>query len=104
MTGDNWTIFNITYDPNVVSGLGMVESNLSLARHEDVWEAPQGFANIYGVNTALDYVWANVSDFSVFAPMEVDITQVTNCVNISTANTIYNLTTNLTGVQGGWDR
>jgi len=69
---DSWLFLNVSYSH---SDLGNVnESTLAMAKYSGgIWRTnPATFANTYGVNTAANYVYANITKFgSIFAPLGV---------------------------------
>jgi len=71
LVGGSSLALNISYTD---ADLGDVsESTLAIARNDGSWETTtSNFANNYGVKTAQNYVYANITDFStgsVFAPL-----------------------------------
>ena len=65
VTADSWLFLNVSYNESDVSGVQ--EDSLKLWRHNGTtWHEVAG---VNGVNTAENYVYANITDFSVFAPL-----------------------------------
>jgi len=81
-----WINLNISYSNSDVSGIN--ESSLAIARNNGTWEKNTSkFANNFGVDTANNVVYANITGFgSVFAPlgMGMPVTNVSDCINITT--------------------
>ncbi len=64
---DSWAFINISYTD---VELGFVdESTLRLWKWDGSWIGPGGWASPNGVNTADNYVYANITQFSTFAPL-----------------------------------
>ena len=83
----SWIYINISYDDGDVIGLS--ESSLKLYRYNGTgWELVPGS----GVNTTANYVYGNVTSFSIFAPMGEPSTF---CQELSTANQVYTLNQNV---------
>ncbi|MEM4703092.1 MAG: M14-type cytosolic carboxypeptidase [Candidatus Pacearchaeota archaeon] len=62
-----WLFLNVSYNS---SDLGSVNENtLRMWKYNDSWYGPDSWANPNNVNTAQDYVYANITSFSVFAPL-----------------------------------
>lgn len=60
-----WVFLNISYNP----AIPVYETNLKMLRYNGtVWSN----ATNMGVNTAQNYVYANITEFSIFAPMELN--------------------------------
>jgi len=64
VTANSWLFLNVSYDPSDVSYVQ--EDSLRLWKHNGTWHEVAG---VNGVNTAENYVYANITDFSVFAPL-----------------------------------
>ncbi|MDD5182065.1 MAG: NosD domain-containing protein [Candidatus Nanoarchaeia archaeon] len=88
-------LFNITYTDEDTDN----EANLSMWRYNDTDWTQDGISAT-GVNETDNYVWADIAQFSVFAPMEyTPIILVTNCMNLTESNSIYKLDNSLSGTQ-----
>ncbi|HYN44925.1 MAG TPA: right-handed parallel beta-helix repeat-containing protein, partial [Candidatus Limnocylindrales bacterium] len=61
---DSWIALNVSYSSGDVAGLN--ESSLSMWRYNDTWSKVGG---LNGVNIGQKYVYANITAFSIFAPM-----------------------------------
>jgi|GEM_PF-1184378 len=61
---DSWIFMNLSYDQNET--LSINESSLRLWRYNGSWSKVSG---INDVNIDMNYVFANITDFSIFAPM-----------------------------------
>jgi parallel beta-helix repeat protein len=105
-SASSWLYLNVSYaDPG---DLGLVdESTLNMSKYNSTgggtwYTDPSVFANIYGVDTANDYVYANITNFgSIFAPLGSSAgAGAANCINI-TASGYYSLLNGLIGVQPG---
>jgi len=86
-TVDSWIYLNISYTDADVAGI--TESALTMWKHNGSWSqvsAPNG------VDTVNNYVYSNITEFSVFAPMMP--TPISSCTIISTPG-LYTLTTNI---------
>ena len=64
VTAKSWLFLNVSYNESDVSGVQ--EDSLKLWKHNGTWHEVAG---VNGVNTAENYVYANITDFSVFAPL-----------------------------------
>ncbi len=66
-----YLFLNISYNETEVVNLGIDESTLFLARNNGTWETDTSkFASTYGVNTAENYTYANITSFgSMFVPL-----------------------------------
>ncbi len=70
-TSSAWVYINFSYTPSDISSAGVNESTLRIWRYNGTgWEPVPG---TNAVNTAGRYVHSNLTRFSVFAPMGVDI-------------------------------
>jgi parallel beta-helix repeat protein len=105
-SASSWLYLNVSYaDPG---DLGLVDENtLNMSKYNStsggIWYTdPSAFANAYGVDTANDYVYANITNFgSTFAPLGSSAgAGAANCINI-TASGYNSLLNNLIGVQPG---
>jgi parallel beta-helix repeat protein len=77
-----WVYLNVSYDNSDIAGL--IEGSLRMWEHNGTdWNQISG---TNGVNAGENYVYANLSSFSVFAPMGFSTT-ITNCTTISTPGT-----------------
>ena len=64
VTADSWIFLNVSYEESDVSNVS--EYCLKMYRHNGtVWEEVPGSE----ANTAENYVWANITSFSIFAPL-----------------------------------
>ena len=98
MTPSGYTWLNITYTTGDLGSA--VESRLKMWRYNAAWSQ----VPTTGVNVVIHYAWANVSNFSMFAPMDYDTVPthsapVLNATDIpnnrTSANlTCYNISTN----------
>ncbi|MBR9682236.1 MAG: hypothetical protein GOV02_01040, partial [Candidatus Aenigmarchaeota archaeon] len=69
-SGTAWMLLNVTYNQTYVeTDLELDESSLIMYKHNGSWYDASAFANVYGVDTTNDYVYANISDFSIFSLM-----------------------------------
>jgi len=101
-TTSSWLNLNISYNnPDI---FGIVERSIFIARYNGSWETDTSkFANNYGIDTANNVVYANISNFgSIFAPLGESM-NVSNCKNLTWSDTVYTLIANLSGVQAGRD-
>jgi parallel beta-helix repeat protein len=97
-----WIFLNVSYKASDIPS--SVSDNLTLK----IWKYSSGqwWNSTYvgtpdTVDTTNKYVYANITNFSsIFAPMG-STAGVGNCMSLTAANSIYNLTTNLFGVQSG---
>jgi hypothetical protein len=64
VTADSWLFLNVSYNESDVSGVQ--EDSLRLWKRNGTWHEVAG---VNGVNTAENYVYANITEFSVFAPL-----------------------------------
>jgi len=67
VTANSWLFLNVSYsDADII---GVDEASLKMHRHNGTgWELADGLG-INGVNPALNYVYANITEFSIFAPL-----------------------------------
>ena len=63
VTADSWLLMNVSYSDTDISGVQ--ESTLRLWKHNGSWNEVGGS----GVNEAENYVYANITEFSIFAPL-----------------------------------
>ena len=78
MSANAFLFLNISYaDADVPSGVS--EASLNMSRYnETTWFTnPTTFSNIFGVGTSNNYVYANITNFSIFAPLAQDDTAPT---------------------------
>jgi hypothetical protein len=70
-SADSWLFLNVSYNETDLGSLD--ESTLRIAKNNGSWITdPSAFANNFGVNTADNYVFANITNFgSIFAPLGV---------------------------------
>ncbi len=61
---DSWLFLNVSYNDDEIAGIN--ENTLRIWQHDDVWSQ---VTVVNGVNTDQNYVYANITSFSVFAPM-----------------------------------
>ena len=87
VTPYSWLFLNVSYTP---SELGTVdESSLKMYRYNGTSEDWELVPGVNGVNTAEDYVYANISEFSIFAPMgAVEVLPVHNIDTVDDFSTI----------------
>ena len=87
---DSWIYLNVSYSSAAISGLN--ESNLRMWKNNGSWSEVPG---INGVDTTANFVYANISSFSIFAPLVFnDSTPPSITVNSPTST--YNTTVNQT--------
>ncbi|MCL6579097.1 MAG: DUF2341 domain-containing protein, partial [Candidatus Bathyarchaeota archaeon] len=68
LSANAWLYLNISYNDSDV--VVVDENTLFMARHNGTWEINTSkFASSFGVNTTVNYVYANITNFSVFAPL-----------------------------------
>ncbi|MDY6864872.1 MAG: NosD domain-containing protein [Halobacteriota archaeon] len=73
LTASSWLSINMSYDYSDISGFN--ESTLRIFRHNSTdWSEVNGS----GVNTSLNYVFANITEFSTFAPMGIPLPNITS--------------------------
>ena len=60
----NWVYLNMTYDDSDVVN----ESSLALYKYNDSWHGASNFSTTSGADTTNNYVYANITGFSTFAP------------------------------------
>ena len=79
-----WLFMNISYTNSPVPGFD--ENNLIFARNNGTWEIDNTtFASSAGIDTANDYIYANITNFgSTFAPLEA-ATNVSSCIDITSS-------------------
>ncbi len=70
-SADSWLFLNVSYNESDLDSVN--ESTLRIAKNNGSWITdPSVFANNFGVNTAQNYVFANITSFgSIFAPLGV---------------------------------
>jgi hypothetical protein len=69
VTADSWIFMNVSYEEGDLGGV--IENSLRMWQHNGTdWTLVPG---TNGVNTAENYVYANITEFSVFAPLGVDV-------------------------------
>jgi parallel beta-helix repeat protein len=97
VSADSWIYINVSYKDSDVSS-DIVNSTIKIWRNSSgTWSSSIGSPNT--INQADKYVYANITDYrSTFAPMG-EMLGIDSCRNLTQANTVYNLTTNLTGNQ-----
>ncbi|MCD6456105.1 MAG: hypothetical protein J7K81_04880 [Methanophagales archaeon] len=64
VTANSWLFLNVSYNASDVSVVP--EESLKLWKYNGTWHE---IAGVNGVNTAENYVYAHITDFSVFAPL-----------------------------------
>jgi hypothetical protein len=65
VTAESWIFMNVSYEDGDLSGVD--ENTLRMWQHNGTdWTEVPG---TNGVNTAENYVYANITEFSVFAPL-----------------------------------
>jgi parallel beta-helix repeat protein len=86
-TSSAWVYVNFSYTSSDLSNAGVNESTLRVWRYNGTAWVQVTSTN--GVNTAGKYVYANLTSFSIFAPMGVDITppRITNITVSSVTQT-----------------
>jgi parallel beta-helix repeat protein len=97
-----WIFLNVSYKASDIPS--SISDNLTLK----IWKYSSGqwWNSTYvgtpdTVDTTNKYVYANITNFSsIYAPMG-STAGVGNCMSLTAANSVYNLTTNLFGVQSG---
>ncbi|MEA2075251.1 MAG: choice-of-anchor U domain-containing protein [Euryarchaeota archaeon] len=67
VTANSWLFLNVSYENEDVPP-GMQESTLRMWRYNGTWYEVEGS----GVNTTGNYVYANLTEFSIFAPLGND--------------------------------
>jgi hypothetical protein len=82
VTANSWLFLNVSYNVSDVSGVQ--EDSLKMWKYNgtDWTEVPV----TNGVNTAEKYVYANITDFSVFAPLGGHVTSITIPAATGTGN------------------
>ncbi|MDY6959508.1 MAG: NosD domain-containing protein, partial [Halobacteriota archaeon] len=81
LTASSWLSINMSYDDSDISGFN--ESTLRIFRYNSTdWSEVNGS----GVNTSLNYVFANITEFSTFAPMGIPIPNITSFSPSSSVN------------------
>jgi len=69
VTGDSWIFLNVSYEEGDLGGVD--EATLRIYKYNETtadWELADG-SGVNGVNTAENYVYANITEFCVFAPL-----------------------------------
>ena len=89
-SADSWLFLNVSYTESDLGSLN--ESTLRISKNNGSWITdPSAFANNFGVNTAENYVFANITNFgSIFVPLGVistppPLTNINSCQDISSA-------------------
>jgi hypothetical protein len=94
---EGWLFLNISYSHPDLRNL--TESALFIARFSDSWETnTSAFSSSYGVNTASNYVYANITGFgSTFVPLTYDgtppnitLNMPVTSANLSSVNVTFN--------------
>ncbi|MCX8194272.1 MAG: DUF2341 domain-containing protein, partial [Candidatus Pacearchaeota archaeon] len=68
LSSGSWLFLNVSYNDLDVSLVD--ENSLFMARHNGTWETNTSkFASSFGVDTTNNYVYANITNFSTFAPL-----------------------------------
>ncbi|MFH8093175.1 MAG: LamG-like jellyroll fold domain-containing protein [Candidatus Aenigmatarchaeota archaeon] len=63
-----WLFLNVSYNDSDLQGAN--ENSLRMAKYNNTWfTMPSAFANNYGVDTMNNIVYANITLFSIFAPL-----------------------------------
>ncbi|MEM4702942.1 MAG: NosD domain-containing protein [Candidatus Pacearchaeota archaeon] len=69
-TASSWLHLNFSYTSQQLNGIP--ENTLRVAKYNGTWFTnPANFASSYGVNTENNYVYANITSFSIFAPLGI---------------------------------
>ncbi|MEM4358254.1 MAG: right-handed parallel beta-helix repeat-containing protein, partial [Candidatus Pacearchaeota archaeon] len=89
-SADSWIYLNVSYNESEISNV--IESTLRIWKHNGTWYNT-GFYNVNGVDTANNIVYANITSFSVFAPLGVQALQI--FLNEPANNTQFNNTQNI---------
>ena len=98
-SADSWLFLNVIYAESDVSGLN--ESLLRMWKHNGSWSMVPNS----GVETSQNYVYANITSFSIFAPLAgsygVNLTNITalGSSTIAGINTTYYLSLNNNGTE-----
>jgi uncharacterized repeat protein (TIGR01451 family) len=100
VTTNSWIFMNVSYEDGDLGGVE--ENSLRLWRHNGTdWTVVPG---TNGVNTAENYVYANITEFSVFAPLgnvtgaKLEINKTDNPDPVSPGGTLnYSISVNNTG-------
>ena len=72
VTSGSWLTLNVSYNDSDIAGVN--ESTLRMLRYNSTnWSEVNGS----GVNMALNYVYANITEFSTFAPMGIPLLNIT---------------------------
>jgi|GEM_PF-5633184 len=113
VTTTSWLLLNWSYTTAEVSAASIVESTLNISKNNDSgwFTNPASFANLFGVDTANNVVFANITNFnSIFAPLgSTSITipcNMTILVDGSVSNALtnagepYNISANVTNADG----
>jgi uncharacterized repeat protein (TIGR01451 family) len=100
VTTNSWLFMNVSYEEGDLGGV--VEDSLRMWRYNGTdWTEVPG---TNGVNTAENYVYANITEFSVFAPLgnvtgvNLEINKTSNPDPVSAGGTLnYSISVNNTG-------
>jgi len=85
VTANSWLFLNVSYNASDISLVQ--EDSLKLWKYNGTWHEVAG---VNGVNTAENYVYANITDFSVFAPLGDHVTSITIPTATGTGNVTIN--------------
>lgn len=77
-SADSWLFLNVSYDESDISGMN--EGSFAMWRHNGSTWSQVGGMN--GVDTVQNYVYANITNFSIFAPIGVS-SNIDSCTDIS---------------------
>ncbi|MEM4358255.1 MAG: NosD domain-containing protein, partial [Candidatus Pacearchaeota archaeon] len=80
ITSTDWIFLNVSYLEQDLNNIN--ESTLRMSKYNGSWYTdPSFFATSYGVDTANNIVYANITSFSVFAPLGQAVCYCDSCAN-----------------------
>ncbi|MEM2173653.1 MAG: NosD domain-containing protein, partial [Candidatus Pacearchaeota archaeon] len=77
-SADSWLFLNISYDESEIDSVS--EASLRIWKYNDSWYN-EGFYTINGVDTTNNVVYANITSFSIFAPLGIPPCYCDSCSN-----------------------
>jgi parallel beta-helix repeat protein len=80
-SADSCIYLNVSYKDDEVSGIN--ESTLRIWKYNDSWYNCSNFASECGVDTVNNVVYANITSFSIFAPLGIDLPPTIENVSIT---------------------
>jgi len=93
-SADSWILLNISYNSTDVPSW-MNENSLRIYKYNSTDWIAANASSYSGVDTVKNIVYANITNFSTFTVMGQVLTQLTDCMNLTTANTTYVLMNNV---------